>query len=77
MSSYAAAGLIAFSILIVWLIAERFILKKFGLNNVTYSREFGDDSVFEGEETVVIERIENRKLLPVPLLLIDRRSTRA
>jgi uncharacterized protein (DUF58 family) len=71
MSSYAAAGIIIVLVLIVWLIAERFILKKYGLNNVEYSREFADDSVFEGGETVVIEKIENRKFLPVPLLFIE------
>ena len=71
MSSFAAVGLIILFILIVWLIAERFILKKYGLRNILYSREFSDDSVFEGEETLVLEKIENRKLLPVPLLLIE------
>jgi uncharacterized protein (DUF58 family) len=47
------------------------VLKRYGLSNIHYSRVFDRDSVFLGEEALVIEKIENLKLLPVPLLVVE------
>lgn len=53
------------------LIIQSVIYKRWGLTGLTYSRSFSTSAVFEGEETEMVERILNNKLLPIPWLRIE------
>ncbi|OGX68482.1 MAG: hypothetical protein A2189_05510, partial [Paenibacillus sp. RIFOXYA1_FULL_44_5] len=62
----SAAIMIFITFIIILL--QRFIYMKFGLTGVTYECYFGSPAAIEGEEVEFIEKIANRKLLPIPWL---------
>ncbi len=49
-------------------VAEQMVYSRFGGKNVSYSCRFEDEVINEGDETTLSERVENKKLLPVPWL---------
>jgi len=65
--------------MLAWLLVNAVVLLallawvygKFGLNRVGYSRFFSKDAVFAGEEIEMVERIANRKLLPLPWVRLE------
>ncbi len=58
-------------IIIVIIAFQAWVYKKWGLSGLSYTRSFSMPAVFEGEEVEMIERIQNRKLLPIPWLRIE------
>ena len=50
---------------------QAWITNRWILKGIEYSRYFSVNSAFEGQEIEMIERISNRKLLPVPWLRIE------
>lgn len=60
-------------ITVVVLFVQRVIYTRWGLHNIHYERYFDVETVFEGEEVNMVERISNRKLLPVPWLRLESR----
>lgn len=50
---------------------QSLIYKKWALKNVKISRSFSQPAVFEGDEVQLVERIANRKMLPVPWLKLE------
>lgn len=47
--------------------------QKRGLKNVSYTRSFTKKRVFAGDETELVELLENNKLLPVPWVRVESR----
>ncbi|HZJ57204.1 MAG TPA: DUF58 domain-containing protein [Clostridia bacterium] len=50
---------------------QAWITDRFMLRGIGYNRYFNVNSAFEGQEIEMVERISNRKLLPVPWLRIE------
>lgn len=53
------------------LVLQGWVYRSFGFSRLTYSRTFSTRAVFEGEEAEMVERIVNRKILPLPWLRIE------
>lgn len=53
------------------------IYNKNALKHVSYSRNFSRNTVFEGEQIEMVERIVNNKLLPLPWLRLESIMTRS
>src|SRR5690554_3115630 len=53
------------------ILVQAWVAKRWMLKGITYSRFFSVSSAFEGQEIEMVERISNRKLLPVPWLRIE------
>lgn len=47
------------------------IYRRFALRHVGYSRHFSKEAVFAGQEVEMVERIVNRKLLPLPWVRLE------
>ncbi|WP_010278385.1 DUF58 domain-containing protein [Paenibacillus senegalensis] len=64
---------IAWTLFVAFLIiaGQSLIYKKWALKNITVTRHFSRSAVFEGEEVQLVEKISNRKLLPVPWLKLE------
>ena len=62
--------LAAISVFALYII-QCIIYRKFGLRNITYERWIGSPDAFEGDCVQMIERVSNKKLLPVPYLQVD------
>jgi len=58
-------------VLVLVLAAQAYLYRKRALARVGYERYFSAESCFEGDEVQLIERISNRKLLPVPWLRLE------
>lgn len=58
-------------IAVVMVLIEGRIYRKWGLSKVFYDRFFKQSAVFEGQEVQMVEKIYNRKLLPLPWLRIE------
>jgi len=52
---------------------QAFVLRRFALKRLTYERRFSKQAVFEGETAELIEVIQNKKILPVPLIKAESR----
>ena len=52
---------------------QMLLFKRAGHKGIFVRREFSRTRLFEGEETQMIETIENRRILPVPWLRIETR----
>ncbi|GIP35732.1 DUF58 domain-containing protein [Paenibacillus sp. J2TS4] len=52
-------------------LAQSLIYKRLALKNLSVHRSFSKSAVFEGEDVQMVERIANRKLLPVPWLKLE------
>lgn len=52
---------------------QRWILKKFGLRGLKYSRRFSDSAVFEGESGELVEVLRNDRALFIPWLRAESR----
>jgi uncharacterized protein (DUF58 family) len=50
---------------------QSYIFYRYGLRRIEYERYFDRRSVYEGEYIEMVERIENRKLLPVPWVRLE------
>jgi uncharacterized protein (DUF58 family) len=65
------------SIVVIILIAialaglQAYVFYHFGMRRIEYERYFDRQAVYEGEQVEMIERIENRKLLPVPWVRLE------
>ncbi|AWB43107.1 DUF58 domain-containing protein [Paenibacillus sp. CAA11] len=65
--------------LLVWLMVSMaavlavvgYIYGKYALRKVSYERWFSKTAVFVGEEVEMVERITNRKLLPLPWIRLE------
>jgi uncharacterized protein (DUF58 family) len=55
----------------ILVILQSVIYKRWGLTGLSYTRTFSEPAVFEGEEAEMVERIQNRKLLPIPWLRVE------
>jgi uncharacterized protein (DUF58 family) len=55
----------------VIVIIQGLVYKRWGLTGLSYTRSFSEPAVFEGEETEMVERILNNKLLPIPWLRVE------
>lgn len=53
------------------LLLQGWVYRRFGFHKLSYSRTFSKHAVFEGEEAEMVERIVNRKILPLPWLRIE------
>ncbi len=49
------------------------VLKRFALKGLSYTRRFSKEAAFQGETVEMIEVIQNKKILPVPLLKAQSR----
>lgn len=49
-------------------VAEQALYSRLGAENVRYRCGFSEETLMEGEETELVEVVENRKLLPIPWL---------
>jgi len=56
---------------LVVIIAQSWVAKKWMLKGIGYNRFFSVYRAFEGQQIEMVERISNRKLLPVPWLRIE------
>ncbi|MFY9177635.1 MAG: DUF58 domain-containing protein [Caldicoprobacterales bacterium] len=56
---------------LITIIVQAWVARKWMLKGITYNRFFSVSRAFEGEEIEMVERISNRKLLPVPWLRIE------
>jgi uncharacterized protein (DUF58 family) len=56
---------------LIILLAQGFIYRRFGFKRLHYSRVFSTSACFMGDEVQVLETISNRKLLPLPWLLLQ------
>ena len=64
------AGVLALTAAI--LVVGQMLLYRFcGYKKITYSREYTPNTVFEGENVTMTERISNAKLLPMPWLRVE------
>ncbi|MFD0868247.1 Uncharacterized conserved protein (some members contain a von Willebrand factor type A (vWA) domain) [Chlamydia abortus] len=52
-------------------LAQSFLYKRKALKHLSVGRSFNKAAVFEGEEVQLVERIANRKWLPVPWLKLE------
>ena len=50
---------------------QAWIARKWMLKGISYNRFFSVYRAFEGQEIEMVERISNKKLLPVPWLRIE------
>ncbi|WEG11893.1 DUF58 domain-containing protein [Pullulanibacillus sp. KACC 23026] len=57
----------------LFLMAQSYLFRKWGLTRLTYSRTFSKESVFAGEEFEMLDEISNRKGLPIPWLRLESR----
>jgi uncharacterized protein (DUF58 family) len=64
------AGWIIFVTFVV-VVLQGWIYQRRGLKGIRYDRFFNVKGVFEGDEVEMVERIANRKLLPVPWLRVE------
>lgn len=55
----------------VVLFVQMRIYRRYGLRKLQYSRHFNVAACYEGDEVEMIERIANRKLLPLPWLRLE------
>lgn len=62
------------AVLVALLIAEYTIIRRFGKTGLHYMRAFDRTGAFAGEEAAVIERVHNRKPLPIPILYAESYS---
>ncbi len=53
------------------------LFRRVGLRALTYRRSFGTPHVFEGQQTELVEVLENRSLLPLPWLRAESRMSPA
>lgn len=53
------------------LVLQRFVFKYFVMRKVDYSRAFSVSACFEGDDIEMVEKLTNRKLLPVPWLRVE------
>lgn len=58
-------------ITLIVVIIQSSIYRRWGLYNVQYMRRFNKKAVFEGEFVELVERIYNKKLLPMPWLRVE------
>ena len=58
-------------ITVAMIVIQSYIYRRWGLTGLSYTRSFHTPAVFEGEEAEMVERIQNRKLLPIPWLRIE------
>lgn len=65
-------GIIAF----VLVVLQMWIYKRHWAKNLYVSVSFQQDSIYEGEEGELIEVIENRKALPLPMLKVKFQTSR-
>lgn len=61
--------LIVLALLFGWV--QSWLYRRFSLKKLDYMRSFAARSAFEGEEIEMVERIANRKLLPLPWLRLE------
>ncbi len=54
-------------------LVQAFLFRHFGLKSLTYERSFDRKTGFEGQRAELIERINNKKILPVPWLRAESR----
>ena len=64
-----------FTLLVIGVLAliQMLLFKRAGHKGIFVQREFTRTRLFEGEETQMVETIENRRILPVPWLRIETR----
>ncbi|RAP78268.1 DUF58 domain-containing protein [Paenibacillus montanisoli] len=53
------------------ILAQRFLFRYLGMRGVAYSRSFNVQTCFEGDRIEMVERLANRKLMPVPWLRVE------
>ena len=58
-------------LIVTIILLQGWIYKHWGLSGLTYTRTFSTSAVFEGEEAEMVERIQNKKLLPIPWLQME------
>lgn len=58
-------------IVAVLIIVQGYIFRKFGLRHLSYQRYFNVTTCYEGDQIEMVERIANRKLLPVPWVRLE------
>ncbi|WP_248926773.1 DUF58 domain-containing protein [Paenibacillus hamazuiensis] len=56
---------------VVLVFLQGYFFRKYGQKKLTYERFFSTRSCYAGEEVEMVERIANRKLLPVPWLRLE------
>lgn len=65
-------GIIAFFLVVI----QMLVYKKYWAKNLYVSVSFRQDAIYEGEEGEIIEVIENRKHLPLPMLKVKFQTSR-
>ncbi|MFC5648489.1 DUF58 domain-containing protein [Paenibacillus solisilvae] len=56
---------------IVVIMVQRFVFRQFGMKKLSYERSFSVNRCFEGDHIEMIEKLTNRKGLPVPWLRVE------
>ena len=65
-------GVIAFSLVVI----QMLIYKRYWAKNLYVSIRFKQDAIYEGAEGELVEVIENRKYLPLPMLKVKFQTSR-
>ena len=63
-------------IVVVLIIAQGLFFRKTGLWKLGYQRYFQVTTCYEGDQVEMVERISNRKAIPVPWVRLDLPSAR-
>lgn len=58
---------------IILIALEEFLVKRFGLKRLEFTRSFDTQHAYCGQEIHMIEVLGNRKLLPIPILKVESR----
>jgi len=57
--------------LLVLYILQTLLFRRFGMRRVEYDRDLSARACFQGDDISLVERLENRKWLPVPWLRVE------
>ena len=65
-------GIIAFFLVVL----QMLLYKKYWAKNLYVSVSFRQDAIYEGDEGEIVEVIENRKRLPLPILKVKFQTSK-
>ncbi|BAM47792.1 DUF58 domain-containing protein [Amphibacillus xylanus] len=59
------------ALLIISIFGQGYIYSKWGLNKISYKRQFDQSSVFVGQKVILVDEVVNKKLLPLPWVRLE------
>lgn len=57
--------------LVIFIFGQSYLYAKKGLKKLTYRRHFDKETVFVGQDVILIDQIINQKLLPIPWVRLE------